>query len=180
MWCGSNDKATAMGPSRKKNMKKTNWNKVLNDAQGKDMQALVTKVMDKLRIEADKQGLLFPSRETRDRVIRTQMVLAAKDGLLPSEEDVVDVTLCVNLEQAVRMTVLKMTQTIKQPTKAAIDRVVKEIAELGGVSATVLGRALAERLDKLCDREAALKSNPSTATTWKCDGNNIVLDEETE
>ena len=83
-------------------------------------------------------------------------------------------------EQAVRMTVLKMTQTIKRPTKAAIDRVVKEIAKLGGVSAAVLGRALAERIDKLCDQEAALKSNPSTATTWKCDGNNIVLDEETE
>lgn len=57
---------------------------------------------------------------------------------------------------------------------------VKEIAKLGGVSATVSDKALAERLDKLFDQEAALKSNPSTATKWRCDGHTVVLDEETK
>jgi len=153
-----------------------NWSNVLNDSKVKKMNAMVSKVMDDIKVDDNGKGWLYPDDDTRSASIKVQVALAECRYLPEDDADekvihakvqksLVKLNNCVYLEQALRATticVIELLHQGKPRVRAAIDRVIKEIAKAGDVDATVLTVALMARMD---DLEKQNKANGSGSFT---------------
>ena len=153
-----------------------NWSKVLKDSKVKKMKAMVSKVMDDIKVDDNGKGWLHPDDDTRSASIKVQVALAECRYLLEDDADekvihanvqksLVKLNNCVYLEQALRATTICVIEVLHQGkprVRAAIDRVIKEIAKAGDVDATVLTEALMARTD---DLEKQNKANGSGSFT---------------